>query len=191
MIYLQLFVTFFKVGLFSFGGGMGMMQIIEQEVVTSHGWLSTDMLYNFIAVSESTPGPIAINIATFIGTSQGGFLGGMCATIGVVLPSFLIILIISKIFQAFSKNLYVKEAVAGMSQIIYGLLLSFAVLMVFKNLIVNYGDWNTVWSFDYLTLPITAILLIIYFGYEKIRKKKLSPIILIVISAGLGMLFYL
>jgi len=149
------------------------------------------MLYNFIAVSESTPGPIAINIATFIGTSQGGFLGGMCATIGVVLPSFLIILIIAKIFQAFSKNLYVKEAVAGMSQIIYGLLLSFAVLMVFKNLIVNYGDWNTVWSFDYLTLPITAILLIIYFGYEKIRKKKLSPIILIVISAGLGMLFYL
>ena len=91
MIYLELFLNFLKIGVVSFGGGYGMIPLIQETVVTK-GWLTQSEILNFIAVSESTPGPIAINMATFIGSSQGGFLGSFIATLGIVLPSFVIIL---------------------------------------------------------------------------------------------------
>ena len=93
MIYLRLFLTFLMIGAVSFGGGYGMISLIRETVI-SNGWLTESELINFIAVSESTPGPLAVNIATFIGASQGGILGSMLATLGVVLPSFIIILLI-------------------------------------------------------------------------------------------------
>ena len=91
MIYFDLFFTFLKIGLFTIGGGYAMLPMIREEV-SSHGWLSQSELIDFIAVSESTPGPFAVNIATFVGTRTGGIFGGLCATLGVVLPSFVIIL---------------------------------------------------------------------------------------------------
>ncbi|MCQ2449510.1 MAG: chromate transporter, partial [Clostridia bacterium] len=94
MIYLELFLTFFEIGAVSFGGGYGMLSLIR-ELTIAKGWLTEGQLLNFVAVSESTPGPIAINMATFIGSSQGGVFGSFCATLGVVLPSFIIILIVA------------------------------------------------------------------------------------------------
>ena len=88
-MFLKLFLTFLEIGAVSFGGGYGMISLIREETL-SHGWLSEDALLNMIAVAESTPGPIAVNMATFVGSSQGGVLGSLLATLGVVLPSFII-----------------------------------------------------------------------------------------------------
>ena len=98
MIYLQLFLTFFEVGLFTFGGGYAMISLIREKAL-AFGWLSEEELLNMIAVSESTPGPIAVNMATFVGSAEGGFLGSLVATLGVVLPSFIIILLIFVIIE--------------------------------------------------------------------------------------------
>ena len=92
MIYLQLFLEFLKIGALSFGGGLGMISLIHDTCVGS-GWLTEEELLNMIAIAESTPGPIAVNMATFVGSSQGGILGALLATLGIVLPSFIIILI--------------------------------------------------------------------------------------------------
>ena len=102
MIYLELFLTFFQVGAFSFGGGYGMIAMIR-ELTLMHGWLTESELINFIAVAESTPGPIAVNMATFVGSSQGGILGSLCATLGVVLPSFIIIVLIASLMTKLLK----------------------------------------------------------------------------------------
>ncbi len=98
MIFLDLFWTFFKIGLFTFGGGYAMLPLIQAEVA-AHGWLSTESLLNFVAVSESTPGPFAVNIATYIGSEMGGIPGAACATLGVALPSFIIILIGARCYE--------------------------------------------------------------------------------------------
>ena len=94
MIYLKLFLSFFKIGLFTFGGGYAMIPLI-QETVLNNNWMGLEKLIDFIAISESTPGPFAINMATFIGTTKGGFIGAVFSTLGVVLPSFIIILIVA------------------------------------------------------------------------------------------------
>ena len=93
MEYLRLFLIFLKIGALSFGGGYSMLPMVQDEVI-SRGWLTEGELMNFVGVAESTPGPIAVNLATFIGSAQAGILGALCATLGVVLPSFIIILII-------------------------------------------------------------------------------------------------
>ena len=102
MIYFKLFLTFFEIGLFTFGGGYAMISLVREKVLT-FGWMTEEELLNMIAVSESTPGPIAINMATFVGSTQGGFLGSLMATLGVVLPSFIIILLISALIRNFLK----------------------------------------------------------------------------------------
>lgn len=110
MIYLTLFIEFFKVGLFSFGGGFGMIPLI-QDAVIRHNWMSEDAFYNFIGVCESTPGPIAVNMATYVGSTQAGLPGGIVATLGVITPSFFIILLIAAVI----KNLTKKYLRAGLS----------------------------------------------------------------------------
>ena len=107
MIFLKLFFTFLKIGAFTFGGGYAMLPLIQQEVV-SHQWMTLEQLVNFIAVSESTPGPLAVNLSTYVGAETGGLLGALCATFGVVLPSFVIILVVAKFYQAFQSNTVVK-----------------------------------------------------------------------------------
>ena len=120
-IYLQLFLTFFKIGLFTFGGGYAMLPLIQQEVV-GNGWIGEQEIVNFIAVSESIPGPFAINMATFVGSEMGGIFGAVCSTLGVVLPSFIIILLVAKFFMAFKDNKCVKGVMSGLRPAVIGLI---------------------------------------------------------------------
>ena len=122
MIYLLLFFEFFKIGLFTFGGGFAMIPLVE-EVVLQHNWLSESAFYNFIGVCESTPGPIAINMATYVGSMQGGLLGSIVATLGVVLPSFIIILIIASVLKKFTDNKYFKAFIKGVKPVVVALIL--------------------------------------------------------------------
>ena len=108
MIYLELFYEFFIIGLFTFGGGYAMIPLIKDTVI-NNGWLTLEEFYNFIGICESTPGPIAVNMATYIGSTQGGLLGSLCATLGVVLPSFIIILLIAMCLQKLTSNKYFKS----------------------------------------------------------------------------------
>lgn len=177
MIYFDLFWTFFKIGAFTFGGGYAMLPLIQSEVL-KNGWISADELLNFIAVSESTPGPFAINIATYVGTTLGGFLGALCSTLGVVLPSFLIILCIARFFEKFSDNYIVKGVMSGLKPAVIGLILS-AVLSVGKT--VLFPDGFSIGADFYISLCIFLISAVLIF-------KKLHPIYVILISAVLGIL---
>lgn len=113
--YLDIFITFFKIGLFTFGGGYAMIHVMQKEVVENKKWIDKETMLDLIVVSQSTPGPFAINGATFIGYKKGKFLGALLATLGVVLPSFVIILLISMFLQAFSENMYVANILKGIS----------------------------------------------------------------------------
>ena len=119
---LLLFIEFFKIGLFSFGGGYGMLPLMEETVV-GRGWITSAQFFDFVGVAESTPGPIAINSATFVGYRACGVLGSVCATLGVVLPSFIIILTISSILREFQENLYVQYAFRGIRAGVLALIL--------------------------------------------------------------------
>ena len=186
-IYLKLFLTFLKIGAFTFGGGYAMLPLIQQEVI-KNGWLTEEQILNFIAVSESTPGPFAINISTYIGTEKGGFFGALAATLGVTLPSFVIILIVARVFTAFRKNRFVSGAMSGLKPAVIGLI-GAAVITVGKSVFfpsVSSFDLSalkdTVFSFSFLiSLLIFAVSRILVMS-----KKKISPILVIVISAALG-----
>ncbi len=188
MIYLELFLNFLKIGVVSFGGGYGMIPLIQETVVTK-GWLSQEQILNFIAVSESTPGPIAINMATFIGSSQGGILGSFIATLGIVLPSFVIILIIASLAKNLMKFAGVKATLNGIRPTIVGMIFATFVTM-FISTVFGIKTIESVFSFDWKGLVIFTVVVIIAVAYKLIRKKSLSPIILIIFSGGLGMLMY-
>ena len=189
IIYLELFLTFFKIGLFTFGGGYAMIPLIQGEVV-SNGWLSSDQILNFIAVSESTPGPIAINMATFVGSSQAGFLGATCATLGVILPSFIIILIIASVMKGLLKFAGVKAFLSGIRPVVVGLIVGTGITIIMQ---VIFGFSNIKTStikFDYKALIIFLIIASISMFVKGKTKKAISPILLIVISAVLGLILY-
>ena len=185
MIYLDLFLGFLKVGCFAFGGAYGAIPLIR-DIVLSYGWLSDEMLTYMIAVSESTPGPIMVNLATYIGSSQAGLLGAVIATLAVVLPSFLIILLVTALLKTALKNKYVQAILRGLKPCVIGIVLATGVFMVLKN---GFGILSNLRA-DLRALAITAILAASMFGYTKLTKKKLSPILLILISAAAGMLLY-
>lgn len=188
MIYLELFLTFFEIGLFTFGGGYAMISLIREKVL-AFGWLSEEELLNMIAVSESTPGPIAVNIATFVGSLQGGILGALVATLGVVLPSFLIILLISALICNLLKYRGVQAFLGGVRPCVVALILATAVTMTLGTLL----DVTTLTSGispDVRAILILAILIAVSLIFKSVRKKKPSPILMILLSAGLGMLFY-
>ena len=188
MIYLDLFLIFLKIGAVSFGGGYAMIPLIQESVI-SLNWLTEEEILNFIAISESTPGPIAINLATFVGYSQCGILGAIVATIGVVLPAFVIILIIS----IFAKNILaltpVQAILNGIRPVITALILS-ASFTLFLSIILGIKTISSQISVDYISIAILAIITTTYFVYQKFKKKTMSPIALIAISAVLGILFY-
>lgn len=127
----NLFFTFAKIGLFTFGGGYAMIPLIEKEVVDKKKWISGEELLDVIAISESTPGPIAVNAATFIGKKIGGFVGALCATLGVVLPSFIIIVAVSFFFEAFRELRIVRYAFFGIRAGVLALILK-ALISMFK-----------------------------------------------------------
>ena len=186
MIYLELFLTFLQIGAFSFGGGYGMISLIREKVLM-YGWLTEEEMLNMIAVAESTPGPIAVNMATFVGSSQGGFLGAILATLGVVLPSFIIILIIAALIRNFMKYAGVKAFLGGIRPCVVGLILATAITMFISTVIGFSGIGDTL-AIDFKGIIIFAILISIV--AKLTFKKKPTPILMIIISAGLGMLMY-
>ncbi|MDD4987352.1 MAG: chromate transporter [Candidatus Izemoplasmatales bacterium] len=180
-----LFITFFKVGLFTFGGGYAMIPMIEEEVL-KHGWLnSVDLLVDFIAISESTPGPFAINIATFIGFDEAGLWGAIAATLGVVLPSFIIILFIARFFTRFAKNPTVNGFLSGVKPMVVGILVAVGVGLLCRSTIHTDLFHLSDWVFDHRTWVIAAVLL----GIRLIRP-KMNPIYLILFAAILGIVAY-
>lgn len=185
MIYLELLLGFLKVGCFAFGGAYGAIPLIR-DVVMSYGWLSEEMLAYIIAVSESTPGPITINLATYIGSSQAGFLGSVMATLAVVLPSFLIILLVTALLKTVLRNKYVQAVLRGLKPCVIGIVLATGIYMVLGNC---FGTISAI-KVNIQAIIITAILVASMFGYKHFTKKKLSPILLIVISAIAGIAVY-
>lgn len=176
----ELFYTFFKIGLFTFGGGYAMIPLITEQV-TAHGWMDMEQLINFIAVSESTPGPFALNIATFIGTETQGVLGALCATLGVVLPSFIIILIVAKFYLAFKKSKPIQGAMSGLRPAALGMIAS-AVISVGATVFFPEGiSLGVITSYSFIVSAVIFALMA-FLGL----KKKIHPILLIGISAVLG-----
>jgi chromate transporter len=188
-ILLDLFLTFLKIGAVSFGGGYAMIPIITDEVL-AHAWLTESQVINFIAVAESTPGPIAINMATFIGASQGGILGAILATIGVVLPAFLIILFVASVLQGLLKYRGVEAFLEGVRPVVVGLIVSTGLTILLSVLFSLKTIYALNVVFNWRALVIFATVALIHYGYKFWRKKTISPIILIIISALLGMLLY-
>lgn len=182
---LELFLTFLKIGAVSFGGGYGMISLVREEAL-SHGWLTSDEFINMIAVAESTPGPIAINMATFIGSNEYGILGSALATLGVVLPAFLIILTISALIKNFIKYKGVQAFLSGVQPCVVALILSTALTMLLSALL-GFEHIGDVPSINIVGIIVLPIIILISFLWKKLKKKKISPILLIVISAVLGM----
>lgn len=180
MIFFQLFYTFFKIGLFTIGGGYAMLPLIEEEI-TAWGWLSSEELTNFIAVSESTPGPFAINISTYVGNQMGGIFGAFCATLGVVLPSFVIILIVAKIYDKFKNSKTVKGVMTGLKPAVVGLIstaiISIAFEVFFPGKIITAYIFKTIDL--YISIGICVVCTVLAF-------KKVHPILIIAISAAAG-----
>jgi chromate transporter len=184
---LNLFWIFFKIGLFTFGGGYAMIPLIESELVGG-GYITSDLLYDFIGIAESTPGPVAINMATFIGMDQIGFLGAFVATLGVVLPSFLIILLIATFGSKFLKSNFVTNAFVGLTPAVIGLIFSVAITLIVRAILPNISFDTFVFdfsNFNYRGLIVLTIVVIYSFFF-----KKVSPIRIILLSAILGMIVY-
>ncbi len=206
MIFLRLFWTFFKIGLFTIGGGYAMIPLISAEVI-GNGWLSEETLIDFIAVSESTPGPFAINIATFVGSEVGGsygvwgsLLGSLCTTVSVVLPSLIIIYVIAKFFHKLTEKQLVKDAFSGLRPAVVGLI-GYAFISLFAEVVlggITVDNLSAIKNTDFWALGLFVLLFIlsrVKFPIKKtkdggVRKIKIHPILLILLSAGLGILVY-
>lgn len=187
MIYLDLFIGFLKVGLFAFGGAYGAIPLIR-DVVLSYGWLTDEALTYMIAVSESTPGPIMVNLATYVGSSQAGFAGAVLATTAVVLPSFVILIIVMSILKSAIKNKYVQAVLRGLKPCIIGIILATGIYMMASNIFPAIkGSAQIV---DIRAGLMTAILFGAMYLYKKVKKKKLSSITLIIISAFAGIIIF-
>ena len=177
MIYLQLFLSYLKIGFFGFGGGYAMLSLIQNEIVEQRGWLTTMQFADIVAVSQMTPGPIAINSATYIGYEIGGIFGSVVATFAVCLPSLTLMLLLTRFFLRHRENRFIQNVVKAVGPVVVGMIASAALLMMFpvsgKN--ENFVD---VWSW----ILFTACL---YGSYRKV-----NPILMILLSALVGVLLY-
>ncbi len=182
-VYLLLFLEFFKMGALTFGGGYAMIPFIE-ETVLRHDWMTTTELVDFIAISESTPGAFAVNISTYIGSEVGGILGAIVATLGLVLPPFLIILLIAKVYAKIKENIIVQGAMLGLKATVVGLIAA-TVLRVGREIFffegINLAVLRSANFYVSLGIFAIALFLLLY--------KKLNPILIIVLSAAAGILF--
>ncbi len=187
MSFLTLFLTFFKIGAFTFGGGYAMLPLIQEEVLRNQ-WVAEADLINFIAVSESTPGPFAINMATYVGSQVGGefgilgsILGSACATLGVVLPSFIIILIVARFYEKYKQSKMVKGCMTGLKPAVVGLIAA-TILSVVGEVLFPLGLSLSAFATPalYVSLGIFALTVTLAFW------KKVHPIWLILLSAAIG-----
>lgn len=182
MIYWKLFLSFLQVGAFSFGGAYGAIPLIR-DVVLGRGWMDDDALTHMIAVSESTPGPIMVNMATYVGSSQAGFWGAAVATLAVVLPSFVIILLIMIALGKLMEHPVFQAVLGSVKPCVIGIVLATGVQLVLGNLFPVSGV-------DGKALLLTVILAASLLISRKISKKGIQPIGLIGLSAVLGILVY-
>lgn len=188
MIYLQLFYEFFKVGLFSIGGGMATIPFL-MDLAQTKPWFTPEQLTDMIAVAESTPGPIGVNMATYSGFNAGGILGGILATLSLVLPSVIIICIISKFMEKFRSSRLVEDAFYGLrpasAALIAGAMSQVLILSLFHTDLFSAGvPW-------YQMLNIGSIILFVVLLLGAIFLKKLHPIVFILIGAAAGIIFQL
>lgn len=182
MIYLKLFLEFLWVGAFTFGGGYGSIPLIR-DVVLRNGWLTDETFSYMIAVSESTPGPVMVNLATYVGSSQAGIPGAVLATTAAVLPAFAIILLLMAVLKNAMKNPSVKAALGGMQPCAVGIILATGTHMTLKNCVPG-------GSLDLRALLIALVLGVLVIWGKKLLKKKVSALQMILISAVLGILLY-
>lgn len=168
----DLFFTFLKIGAFSFGGGYAMLPLIRQEVTISHQWLTETQFVDMLAISEMTPGPIAVNTATFVGHSQAGVLGGAIATLGVILPSFVIVSLMFFFISKFRENKLVDLFFRGLRVVVIGLIAA-GFLSVLQDMIVD----------------VRAFLIAIFIFWI-VAFKRVHPVLAILIAAGLGLILY-
>lgn len=189
---LKLLFTFFKIGIFTFGGGYAMLPLIQQEVL-NNGWMELSKLIDFIAVSESTPGPFAINMATYVGSERlndltngnvpWSVLGAASATLGVVLPSFVIILIVARVYEQFKTNKYVAGIMTGLKPAVIGLI-GAAVVTMAKTVFFANGITLDVFKTAGFYISFALFAVMTFF----VVKKKTHPIIIISISAVVGII---
>lgn len=174
MIFIQLFKTFFTIGLFSFGGGYAMLPLIQNEVVSKHNWITNSQFANIVAVSQITPGPIAINSATYIGyTATNSVWGSACATFGVCLPSLIVVVLLYLFLQRFKESFFVKNAFKGLKIGVVGLILGAALILMTPENFIDYKSW---------------ILCLV--SFIACYRFNVSPITLIFGAAAFGVLFY-
>ncbi len=162
-----------------------MIPLVQEVVVQKNAWITTEQFEYMIGLAECTPGPIALNMATFVGATQAGFLGGLLATLGVVLPSFIIICIVAALFEKIGENIYVKSTLKGASFVAMGLIGSIALTMFIGT--ISNSDFTN-WEFDFQGIKVLGISALVYFGVWAIRKKKPGPIPTIGMSALVGLL---
>ena len=190
MIYFQLFYTFFLIGLFTFGGGYAMIPMIQDQIV-GKGWMTDAELTDFIAISETTPGPFAINISTFVGSQTAGALGAVCSTLGVVLPSLIIIILVAVILSKFLKNRFVQGALNGVKPVIIALITSTAIVFFVKMaLFMGNPLFSQSVSFNRAGVTLLLVLATFAFIYKVGQKKSLNPIMLLLLSAVLGIVLF-
>jgi chromate transporter len=188
MIYLQLFFAFLKIGCIAFGGGYSAIPLVE-ETVTKYGWLTSEEILNYIAVCESTPGPISINMATFVGASQGGILGAMLATFAITLPAYLLILLISMYARNLIEKKPAQALIGGIKPAVMGLIIATSITLCLS-VVFNIDAIGSTFSLDIFALLILAVVIITSVVYKKLKKQPISPIILIIISGILGIICY-
>ena len=183
MTLVELFFGFLKVGCFSFGGAYGAIPLIR-DIVMTYGWLDDKMLTYMIAVSESTPGPIMVNLATYIGSSQAGIPGAVLSTLAVILPSFVIILLVTALLKTALTNKYVQAILRGAKPCVIGIVLATGIYMTVRSC------FETSAAIDPRALAVTIITAAAMFACRYFSKKKLSPILLILLSAAVGAAVY-
>lgn len=181
-IFLDLFLSFFRISLFTVGGGYAMIPLIQSTVV-SKGWISAETLINFIGIAESTPGAFAINIGTFIGYDVAGIIGVICAVTGILLPPFIIILSIFHIGKKFASNKYVKGVFLFLRPAVIALIFTAFLSIAYSTIFISNNKESTYFNWFGLILMVLSFIGMRIF-------KKLHPVVFLFISAGLGLLFY-
>ena len=177
MIYLQLFFSYLKIGFFGFGGGYAMLSLIHNEIVVQHAWLTNEEFTNIVAISQMTPGPIAINSATYVGYTVAGFWGSVVATLSVCLPALTLMILITRFFLRLKDNRYMKSTIAFMRPVVIGMILAGALLLLFPS-DKQGASFIDAWSWILFMAAIAA------------SYKKVNPILLIVLSAVAGIVIY-
>lgn len=191
MIYLQLLLSFMKIGLFSFGGGYAMIPLIQKEI-ESHGWLSASQFVDIIAIAEMTPGPIAVNSATFVGYRAAGIFGGLVATIGVAIPSLVLILVVSKYFFKFQNHPANKMIFYGIRPVIVGLIFAAAVFVAqttFFNQNITLSNLSSIIKSPLSIIDLKSIFIFV-FTLISLVKFKMHPILIIMASGVFGYILY-